>query len=72
MKSTRQASRSAITPHVAPTLDRPAPIRYTYRTMTTLTELQAVYDLPLPELIFRAAEVHRAYHDCTDIQRSLF
>jgi biotin synthase len=37
--------------------------------MKTLTELKSVYDLPLPELIFRAAAVHRAHHDITDIQR---
>ena len=37
--------------------------------MTILEKLQSVYGLPLPELIFRAAEVHRAHHDITDIQR---
>ncbi len=37
--------------------------------MKTLDELKAVYDLPLPELIFRAAEVHRRHHDYRDIQR---
>jgi biotin synthase len=37
--------------------------------MTTLTELQALYQLPLPELILRAAAVHRAHHDPVDIQR---
>jgi biotin synthase len=37
--------------------------------MKTLDELKRVYDLPLPELIFRAAEVHRAHHDPTDVQR---
>jgi biotin synthase len=37
--------------------------------MRTLAELQSVYHLPLPELIFRAAEVHRRHHDVTDIQR---
>jgi biotin synthase len=37
--------------------------------MTTLAELQALYELPLPELIFRAATVHRAHHDPQDIQR---
>ncbi len=37
--------------------------------MKTLEEFRSVYDLPLPELIFRAAEVHRAHHDMTDIQR---
>jgi biotin synthase len=37
--------------------------------MKTVEELKAVYDLPLPELIFRAATVHRAHHDAADIQR---
>jgi biotin synthase len=37
--------------------------------MKTLADFKAVYDLPLPELIFRAAEVHRANHDIRDIQR---
>src|SRR5262245_52167650 len=37
--------------------------------MRTLEELKATYDLPLPELIFRAAQVHRAHHDPADIQR---
>jgi biotin synthase len=37
--------------------------------MKTFDELKAVYDLPLPELIFRAATVHRTYHDPADVQR---
>jgi biotin synthase len=37
--------------------------------MKTITELRAVYDLPLPELILRAAAVHRAHHDYADVQR---
>ncbi len=37
--------------------------------MKTVPEFKAVYDLPLPELLFRAAEVHRAHHDVRDIQR---
>jgi biotin synthase len=37
--------------------------------MHTLSELRSVYDLPLPELMFRAAEVHRRHHDLADIQR---
>jgi biotin synthase len=37
--------------------------------VSTLQELKAVYDLPLPELIFRAALVHRTNHDVCDIQR---
>src|SRR5690242_8981423 len=37
--------------------------------MHMLADLRTIYDLPLPELIFRAAEVHRAHHDVADIQR---
>src|SRR5438067_1734277 len=37
--------------------------------MQTLQQLKAVYDLPLLELIHRAAEVHRANHDPCDIRR---
>ena len=37
--------------------------------MTTLADLQALYRLPLPDLILRAAEVHRAHHDYADVQR---
>jgi biotin synthase len=37
--------------------------------MNTLAELKQVYALPLPELVFRAATVHRQHHDPTDIQR---
>jgi biotin synthase len=37
--------------------------------MKTLAELRAVYDLPLPELLFRAMQAHRRHHDAGDIQR---
>jgi biotin synthase len=37
--------------------------------MKTLTEFREVYSLPLPELLFRAASVHRQHHDPADIQR---
>jgi biotin synthase len=37
--------------------------------MNTLEALQAVYHLPLPELMFRAASVHRQHHDVRDVQR---
>jgi biotin synthase len=37
--------------------------------MKTIADLKAVYDLPLTDLVFRAAEVHRAHHDPADIQR---
>ncbi|MBM4067813.1 MAG: biotin synthase BioB [Planctomycetes bacterium] len=34
-----------------------------------LTALRSIYALPLPELIFRAASVHREHHEIGDIQR---
>jgi biotin synthase len=37
--------------------------------MKTLGEFRSVYQLPLPELLFRAAQVHRLHHDPSDIQR---
>jgi biotin synthase len=37
--------------------------------MKTLEELRAVFELPWTELVFRAASVHRQYHDPQDIQR---
>jgi biotin synthase len=37
--------------------------------MKTLADFRAVYDLPLPELILRAAEVHRTHRDYADVQR---
>lgn len=37
--------------------------------MKTLADFQRVYQLPLPDLIFRAAELHRRHHDVADIQR---
>ena len=37
--------------------------------MKTLDEYRAVYGLPLPELILRAAEVHKAHRNYADIQR---
>src|SRR5471030_76569 len=37
--------------------------------MKTLAEFRDTYQQPLPELLFRAAQVHRQHHDPTDIQR---
>jgi biotin synthase len=37
--------------------------------MKTLADFRAVYELPLPDLIFQAATVHRAHHEITGIQR---
>lgn len=38
-------------------------------TMKTLDQFREIYQLPLPELLFRAAQVHRQHHDPADIQR---
>ena len=37
--------------------------------MKSLAEFRDVYDLPLPELFYRAGQVHRQHHDPADIQR---
>lgn len=37
--------------------------------MKSLDELRSIYNLPLPELLWRAQEVHRAHHDPADVQR---
>lgn len=37
--------------------------------MKTFEQLRSVYDLPLPELMLRAAEVHREYRNYADVQR---
>jgi biotin synthase len=36
----------------------------------TRDEIAALFDLPFTELVFRAAEVHRAHHDAGAVQRS--
>ncbi len=50
-------------PHMVTTNKR------TDRQNTLLTELRSVYDLTLPELLYRAQGVHRASHEPEDIQR---
>lgn len=40
------------------------------RTDWTREEIAAVFDLPFTELVFRAAEVHRANHPANQVQRS--
>lgn len=45
-------------------------IRMAIRHDWTLAELQAVYDLPLLELVFRAAAVHREHHNPREMQVS--
>ena len=43
-----------------------SPLKYDW----TLADARALYDLPFPELIFRAAQAHRTHFDPTTIQRS--
>ena len=38
------------------------------RTNWTRDELRALFDLPFTELVFRAAEVHRAHHAAGEVQ----
>lgn len=40
------------------------------RTDWSRAEIAALFDLPFPELVFRAAEVHRAHHPHNQVQRS--
>ncbi|WP_294189725.1 biotin synthase BioB [uncultured Sphingomonas sp.] len=40
------------------------------RTDWTREEISALFDLPFTELVFRAAEVHRAHHDAGAVQLS--
>ncbi len=47
-----------------------APPCATPRHDWTRAEVEALFDLPLPELVFRAATVHRAVFDPTEIQLS--
>lgn len=35
-----------------------------------MSEVLALYDLPLMDLLFRAQQVHRAHFNANDIQRS--
>ncbi len=44
----------------------PAQPRYDW----TLEEVEALFDLPFTELVFKAAEVHRAWFDPTEVQMS--
>lgn len=38
------------------------------RTDWTRAEISALFDLPFTELLFRAAEVHRAHHAADEVQ----
>ncbi len=36
----------------------------------TLAQAEALFALPFPELLFRAQQVHRHWHDATQVQMS--
>ena len=40
------------------------------RTDWTRGEIAALFDLPFTELLFRAAQVHRAHHAANEVQMS--
>ena len=54
--------RRALATHAA--TPPPPPTRHSW----TKQEIQGIYDTPLLNLVFRAASVHRQYHDPSKIQ----
>ncbi|GEP05042.1 biotin synthase BioB [Methylobacterium oxalidis] len=48
----------------------PASARPDIRHDWTVAEIQAIHDLPLLDLVYRAAAMHRAHNDPADIQRA--
>ena len=44
----------------------PAPLRHDW----TRAEVRALFELPLPDLMFRAQSIHRQYFDPTEVQIS--
>ena len=48
----------------------PASARPDIRHDWTVSEIQAIHDLPLLDLVYRAAAMHRAHNDPADIQRA--
>ncbi|KAH9487112.1 Biotin synthase, mitochondrial [Psilocybe cubensis] len=59
-----QLSRALATHATPPTRPAAPPTRHDWKK----DEIQAIYDTPLMELVFRAASVHRQYHDPSKIQ----
>src|SRR5579875_3214545 len=45
-------------------LSAPTPIRHDW----SATEIRAIYDTPLMDLVYRAATVHRQFHDPAEVQ----
>ncbi|MGN6748293.1 MAG: biotin synthase BioB [Xanthobacteraceae bacterium] len=52
--------------HAPPDVNRPGAVRHDW----TRAEIGALFDLPFPELIFRAQTVHRQYFDPAEVQIS--
>lgn len=59
-----------MTDTLAPLAARPVSATAAIRHDWSVAEIQAIHDLPLLDLVFRAAEVHRAHNDPADIQRA--
>ena len=59
-----------MTDTVAPLAPFPATEIPAIRHDWTVAEIQTIHDLPLLDLVFRAAQVHRAHNDPADIQRA--
>ena len=38
------------------------------RNNWTISEIKAIYDAPLLDLIYRAAQLHRTYNDTAEVQ----
>ena len=55
--------RRTLATHASPS-PPPPPTRHSW----TKHEIQTIYDAPLLDLVFRAASVHRQYHDPSKIQ----
>ena len=49
-------------------MDLTTPAAPALRHNWTVVEIEAIYSAPLPDLIFRAQEVHRAYHRSGEVQ----
>jgi biotin synthase len=56
----------SLTTDATPHIDRSGPIRHDW----TRREIGALFDLPFPELMFRAQNIHRQYFDPAEVQIS--
>ncbi|MEW6693455.1 MAG: biotin synthase BioB [Pseudomonadota bacterium] len=57
-----------LVPHAQPEPANPGAAGPSCQTRWTVQQVQALLDLPLPELMFRAQQVHRQHHDPTEME----